>query len=124
MNRFARFAASALALSLVPAMLMGCGKKETAASSDLDYIKQKGTLVVGITDFAPMDYQDADGSWIGFDADLAKAFAESLGVEVQFQTIEWDNKVMELDGKTIDVVWNGMTLTDEVTSSMACSNAY
>lgn len=124
MNCFARFAASALALSLVPAMLMGCGKKETAASSDLEYIKQKGTLVVGITDFAPMDYQDADGSWIGFDADLAKAFAESLGVEVQFQTIEWDNKVMELDGKTIDVVWNGMTLTDEVTSSMACSNAY
>lgn len=124
MNRFSKFAASALALSLVPDMLMGCGKKETAASSDLDYIKQKGTLVVGITDFAPMDYQDADGSWIGFDADLAKAFAESLGVEVQFQTIEWDNKVMELDGKTIDVVWNGMTLTDEVTSSMACSNAY
>ena len=124
MNRFAKFASSALALSLVPAMLMGCGKKETAASSDLDYIKQKGTLVVGITDFAPMDYQDADGSWIGFDADLAKAFAESLGVEVQFQTIECDNKVMELDGKTIDVVWNGMTLTDEVTSSMECTNPY
>ena len=124
MNRFSKFAASALALSLVPAMLMGCGKKEASTGSDLDYIKQKGTLVVGITDFAPMDYQDADGSWIGFDADLAKAFAESLGVEVQFQTIEWDNKVMELDGKTIDVVWNGMTLTDEVTSSMACSNAY
>lgn len=124
MNRFSKFAASALALSLVPAMLMGCGKKETAASSDLDYIKQKGTLVVGITDFAPMDYQDADGSWIGFDADLAKAFAESLGVEVQFQTIEWDNKVMELDGKTIDVVWNGMTLTDAVQETMECSNAY
>ena len=124
MNRFARFASSALALSLVPAMLMGCGKKETAASSDLDYIKQKGTLVVGITDFAPMDYQDADGSWIGFDADLAKAFAESLGVEVQFQIIDWDNKVMELDGKTIDVVWNGMTLTDEVKNSMECTNPY
>ena len=95
-----------------------------AADSDLAYIQDKGTLVIGITDFEPMDYKDADGSWIGFDADLAKAFAESLGVEVQFQTIEWDNKVMELDGKTIDVVWNGMTLTDEVTSSMACSNAY
>ena len=97
---------------------------QTAADSDMAYVQSKGTLVVGITDFAPMDYQDADGSWIGFDADLAKAFAEFLGVEVQFQTIEWDNKVMELDGKTIDVVWNGMTLTDEVTSSMACSNAY
>ena len=79
MNRFSKFAASALALSLVPAMLMGCGKKEASTGSDLEYIKQKGTLVVGITDFAPMDYQDADGSWIGFDADLAKAFAESLG---------------------------------------------
>lgn len=124
MNRFARFAASALALSLVPAMLMGCGKKEASTGSDLDYIKQKGTLVVGITDFAPMDYQDADGSWIGFDADLAKAFAESLGVEVQFQTIEWDNKVMELDGKTIDVVWNGMTLTDEVLNAMECTDPY
>lgn len=124
MNRFAKFAASALALSLVPAMLMGCGKKEASTGSDLDYIKQKGTLVVGITDFAPMDYQDADGSWIGFDADLAKAFAESLGVEVQFQTIEWDNKVMELDGKTIDVVWNGMTLTDEVLNAMECTDPY
>ena len=94
------------------------------AESDMAYVQDKGTLIVGITNFEPMDYQDANGEWIGFDADLAKAFGESLGVEVQFQTIEWDNKVMELDGKTIDVVWNGMTLTDEVTSSMACSNAY
>ena len=95
-----------------------------AAESDLAYVQDKGTLVVGITEFDPMDYRDADGNWIGFDADMAKAFAESLGVEVQFQVIDWDNKVMELDGKTIDVVWNGMTLTDEVTSAMACSNAY
>ena len=95
-----------------------------AAESDLAYVQNKGTLVVGITEFEPMDYQDADGNWIGFDADMAKAFAESLGVEVQFQIIDWDNKVMELDGKTIDVVWNGMTLTDEVLSAMECSNAY
>ena len=97
---------------------------QTAADSDMAYVQSKGTLVVGITDFAPMDYQDADGSWIGFDADLAKAFAESLGVEVQFQTIEWDNKLLELGSKSIDCVWNGMTLTDEVTSAMSCSNAY
>ena len=95
-----------------------------AAESDLAYVQDKGTLVVGITEFDPMDYRDADGNWIGFDADMAKAFAESLGVEVQFQVIDWDNKVMELDGKTIDVVWNGMTLTDEVLSAMECSNAY
>lgn len=92
--------------------------------SDLAYVQNKGTLVVGITEFEPMDYQNTDGEWIGFDADMAKAFAESLGVEVQFQVIDWDNKIMELDGKTIDVVWNGMTLTDEVTSAMSCSNPY
>ena len=95
-----------------------------AAESDLAYVKEKGALVVGITEFEPMDYQNTDGEWVGFDADMAKAFAESLGVEVQFQIIDWDNKVMELDGKTIDVVWNGMTLTDEVTSAMECTNAY
>ena len=98
--------------------------EDTAAESDLAYVQDKGTLVVGITEFEPMDYQDADGNWIGFDADMAKAFAESLGVTAEFQLIEWDNKVMELDGKTIDVVWNGMTLTDEVISAMSCSNAY
>lgn len=92
--------------------------------SDLAYVKDKGTLVVGITDFEPMDYQDENGNWIGFDADLASAFAESLGVDVEFVEIDWDNKILELDGKTIDCVWNGMTLTDEVTSSMSCSNAY
>lgn len=94
------------------------------AESDMAYVQDKGTLVVGITNFEPMDYQNESGEWIGFDADLAKAFAESLGVEVVFQEIEWESKVMELDGKTIDVVWNGMTLTDEVLSAMECSNAY
>lgn len=97
---------------------------ETAADSDLAYIKDKGTLVVGITDFEPMDYKDESGNWIGFDADAASAFAESLGVDVEFVEIDWDNKILELDGKTIDCVWNGMTLTDEVTSAMDCSNAY
>ena len=97
---------------------------DDAVDSDLAYVQDKGTLVVGITNVAPLDYQDESGEWIGFDADLAKTFAESLGVEVVFQEIEWGNKVFELDGKTIDVVWNGMTLTDEVLSSMECSNAY
>ena len=94
------------------------------SGSDLDYVKGKGTLVVGITDFEPMDYKDENGEWIGFDADMAKAFAESLGVSVEFVEIDWDNKILELDGKTIDCVWNGMTLTPEVTGSMECSAAY
>ena len=119
-----------LALTLALA-LCGCSSGnqtpaggQTAADSDLNYVKDKGTLIVGITEFEPMDYQDASGNWIGFDADMAAAFAESLGVNVQFQLIDWDNKVFELNGKTIDCVWNGMTLTDEVKSAMECSNAY
>lgn len=101
------------------------GAEDTASGeSDLAYVQGKGTLVVGITDFEPMDYKDESGSWIGFDADMATAFADSLGVDVEFVEIDWDNKIMELDGKTIDCVWNGMTLTDEVKSSMECSNAY
>ncbi len=116
---------TALVLALMMLLSMAaCAAKDPSTDSDLDYVTKKGTLVVGITDFAPMDYQDASGSWIGFDADMAKAFAESLGVKAEFVEIEWDNKIMELDAKTIDCVWNGMTLTDEVTSSMSCSNAY
>ena len=109
------------AVLLLTMCLPGCGKKE---QTDMEYVKSKGTLVVGITDFAPMDYQDENGNWIGFDADLAAAFAESLGLQVEFVEIEWGNKVLELDGKNIDCVWNGMTLTDEVMDAMECSNAY
>ena len=92
--------------------------------SDKDYVVGKGKLIVGITDFEPMDYKDENGEWIGFDADLARAFAEYLGVEIEFQEIDWDNKVLELNSKNIDCVWNGMTLTDEVLAAMECSQPY
>ncbi|MCR5304027.1 MAG: transporter substrate-binding domain-containing protein [Lachnospiraceae bacterium] len=95
-----------------------------SSESDLSYIKEKGTLMIGITDFAPMDYKDDSGNWIGFDADTAVKIAESLGVEAQFVEIDWDNKILELNNKSIDVVWNGMTLTDEVKNSMECTNPY
>jgi len=91
---------------------------------DVAYIVDKGTLVVGITDFAPMDYKDDNGEWIGFDADMAKIVADKMGVAIEFVEIDWDNKVFELDGKSIDVVWNGMTLTDAVLEAMECSAAY
>ncbi len=96
----------------------------SASDSDVAYIQGKGTLIVGITEFEPMDYKDDSGEWIGFDADMARIVAEQLGVEAQFVVIDWDNKIMELESKNIDVVWNGMTLTDEVTSAMECTNAY
>lgn len=95
-----------------------------AADSDVDYIKEKGTLIVGITDFAPMDYKEGSDEWIGFDADMARVVGEQLGVTVEFVEIDWDNKIMELNSKSIDVVWNGMTLTNEVKEAMECSVAY
>ena len=97
---------------------------ESGEDSDVAYIKEKGTLIVGITEFEPMDYKDGSGEWIGFDADMARITAEKLGVEAQFVVIDWDNKIMELDSRNIDVVWNGMTLTSETTSAMECTNAY
>lgn len=97
---------------------------EQAGESDLQYIKDKGTLVVGMTDFAPMDYRDENGEWIGFDADMAKAFGEYLGVEVEFLEINWSNKLMELDTKGIDVIWNGMTINDEVKNGASVSEPY
>ena len=111
-------------------MLSGCGGSaaktddssadaaDTSASaeSDVDYVKSNGKLVIGITDFAPMDYkEDGSDEWVGFDADMAKAFPESLGVKAE---------IMELDSKGVDAVWNGMTLTDEVKTSMNCSDPY
>ena len=97
---------------------------ETDAAGDVAYIQGKGKLVVGITEFEPMDYKDTNGSWIGFDADMAKLVAEKLGVDIEFVEIDWDRKVDELDGKGIDVVWNGMTLTEGVKAAMECTNAY
>ena len=98
---------------------------DTAPESDVAYIQDKGTLVVGITYFAPMDYkEEGSDEWIGFDADLAKLFAESLGVSVEFQEITWDYKVEELNSRAIDCVWNGMTLTDDVLAAMGTSNPY
>lgn len=95
-----------------------------SGDSDVDYIKGKGKLIVGVTDFAPMDYKDDSGKWIGFDADLATKVADDLGVDVEFVEIDWDSKILELQNKSIDVVWNGMTLTDEVTNSMECTKPY
>lgn len=98
--------------------------EQSAKDSDVQYIKDKGKLIVGITEFAPMDYKDENGEWIGFDADMAKLVAEKLGVDIEFVVIEWDAKVMEIESKAIDVVWNGMTLNDSVINTLNCTNAY
>ena len=112
------------ALLLVLSTLLlcsACGKK---SESDTDYIQKKGTLVVGVTSYEPMDYQDASGQWTGFDAEFAQAVAKELGVEAQFIEIDWDNKFFELDSKAIDCIWNGMTITEEVKSNTSVSDPY
>lgn len=126
-----RFIAITCAILMMVLCFAGCtaknGTEETskATQTDSEYVKAQGKLIVGITDFEPMDYKDKDGNWIGFDADMGREFGKYLGVsEVEFIEIDWDNKILELNNKNIDCVWNGMTLTDEVLSSMACSKAY
>ncbi len=97
---------------------------EPATDSDLAFVKANGKLVIGVSQFTPMDYQDADGSWRGFDADMAKAFAESLGVQAEFAEIDSNSRFLELNNKGIDCIWNGVNLTDEVRAVADCSNAY
>lgn len=117
----------ALAFILLAA---GCGKKQGNAGfgleegeSDLAYIQSKGTLVAGVTDFAPMDYRDGE-NWTGFDAELAEDFAKSLGVTLELKEIDWDDKTRLLENGEIDCIWNGMTMTRELTESISCSKPY
>ena len=132
------FLAGAMALSL--AACGGAASTSTVASSaasgsaaasaaetaagDLDYIKEKGKMVIGYTVYEPMNYTDADGNFTGFDTELAMAVCEKLGVEPEFVEINWDTKVVELDAKSIDCIWNGMTLTDDIMANTATTKAY
>ncbi len=132
---------AALALSLVaggsPASESGseagttdstAGTADTAdveeTESDLAYVKDKGSLVIGYTVYAPMNYTDEDGNFTGFDTELATAVCEKLGVEPEFVEINWDTKIVELDAKSIDCIWNGMTLTDDIMANTACTEPY
>ena len=97
---------------------------EAAADSDLAYIQGKGKMTIGYTVYKPMNYTDAEGNFTGFDTELATAVCEKLGVEPDFVEINWDTKIVELDAKSIDCIWNGMTLTDEIMANTACTKAY
>ena len=97
---------------------------ETTGESDLQYIKDKGKMTIGYTVYAPMNYTDENGEFVGFDTELATAVCEQLGVEPEFVEINWDTKVVELDAKSIDCIWNGMTLTDDIMANTACTKPY
>ena len=96
----------------------------TAAASDLDYIKAKGEMIIGYTEFAPMNYKDDNGELIGFETEFAKAVCEKIGVTPVFQEINWDAKEVELSSKNIDCIWNGMTITEERAENMQISIPY
>ena len=131
------------ALGMSVSLLAGCGSSASssaaasseaassdaassapAADGDLDYIKGNGKMVIGYTVYAPMNYTDDEGNFTGFDTELATAVCEKLGVEPEFVEINWDTKIVELDAKSIDCIWNGMTLTDEIMQNAACTKAY
>ncbi len=112
-----------MAVMLVAACFAGCGAKEPKTDSEL--IEKNGKIVVGITDYAPMDYKDENGEWTGFDAEFATLFAEELGVDIEFFVIsDWGKKFVELETKNIDAVWNGMTITEEATLNASVSDPY
>ena len=118
-----KMVAFVLAVLMLASCFAGCGA--SSEDSDLAYIQGKGKLIVGITDYAPMDYKDENGDWTGFDAELSKLFAEELGVECEFFVLaDWGKKFYELETKNIDVIWNGMTITEEVTLNTNCSDPY
>lgn len=93
-------------------------------ASDLDYIKEKGEMIIGYTEFAPMNYKNDDGEFVGFETEFAKAVCEELGVEAKFQPISWEAKETELAAKTIDCIWNGMTIKPERLEAMSISTPY
>ncbi len=117
-----KYIALILAVLMLATCFVGCGKKE---GSDLAAIKKSGKIIVGITDYAPMDYKDENGNWTGFDAEFATLFAKELGVEVEFFVIaDWGKKFVELETKNIDAVWNGMTITNEALLNAKVSDPY
>ena len=111
-----------LVLILVLGCFTGCGKSD---ATDMEAIQKAGKIVVGITDYAPMDYKDENGQWTGFDAEFARLFADELGVDCEFYVIaDWSKKYMELDTRQIDAVWNGMTIKEEATLNSSVSDPY
>ena len=111
----------ALPLIMVSGLaLVGCN-----TTGDTNNVKKTGFLNVGITMYEPMDYYDDDGETIiGFDAELSEAFAKTLDVFVRFIPIKWDSKILELTSNKIDLIWNGMTITDELKKNIDLTIPY
>lgn len=112
-----------MAVLMLTGILASCGFNGFN-KGDLEQVKDNGKLVVGVTVYEPMDYLDENSEWTGFDAELAKEFAESLGVNCQLVIITWNNKVAELNSNQIDLIWNGMTASEELGEQIDFSVSY
>lgn len=129
--KFKKFLTAALAGIMTVSVLASCGTApvskdadtSSSQSSDVQYITDKGKMTIGITLFAPMNYNE-NGVLTGFETEFATAVCEKLGVEPDFQEINWDSKEVELNSKNIDCIWNGMTITDERRENMSITNSY
>ena len=108
--------------SLAASALAGCAGN--SGNTDWDYIAKNKSMTIGITYFEPMNYMDDNGKLTGFETEFAEAVCEKLGVEAKFQKIDWESKEVELNAKTIDCIWNGMTITDERKANMDISVPY
>ncbi len=120
MKKSFRTLTMALALIVLMALLAGCASK---TDSDYEYIKKKGTLIVGITQYPPMNFYEKDDI-TGFDTELTKAVCEKLGLKAEFIEISWEAKEVELNSKNIDCIWNGMCITEERKQNMSISDPY
>ncbi len=109
---------------LATVILAGCGSKNTTDNS-LNDVKNKKELIVGLDDnFPPMGFRGNNGEIVGFDIDMAKEVGKRLGVKVTFKPVEWDGIMLSLNNKDIDVIWNGLTITDKRKEQIAFSKIY
>lgn len=109
-----------LLIALLALSLAACSSEKT----DAKYITDKGTLIIGITMYPPMNYYDDNGVLTGFDTEVAEAVCQKLGLKAEFVEINWDSKEVELNAKNIDCLWNGMCITEERKQNMSISNPY
>jgi polar amino acid transport system substrate-binding protein len=116
-----------LAVLAAAAAVFAGGAKDAAPAGDqsLAYIQERGYLILGLDDsFPPMGFRSEAGQIVGFDIDLAKEVAKRLGVELRLQPIDWDAKILDLNSKDIDVIWNGLTITEERKEAIDFSKPY
>jgi polar amino acid transport system substrate-binding protein len=147
MKKITKILSMVLALVMLAAVLTGCAskadpgkpeikeeskadsdktdtKEETKTDTDYWYIKDKGTMIIGITMYPPMNFYDDSGKLTGFDTELAEAVCANLGINAEFVEINWDSKEVELNSKNIDCIWNGMCITEERKQNMSISDPY